>query len=277
MNSRTSRALVIAVALNVILAAALLFLWWRSGHARASESARHDSSQMTAANASPMNSPADGTGNSSQPEAANNDPVLAPVQLTPQRLQSIGVKLGTARMKAVSNEVRVTGNVEVNERQLATVQLRFPGWIHQVFVDATYDYVRKGQPLFTIYSPDLVTTEQEYLLARKNQQELKQSTVAGVAASTDTLVSAARERLQQWEVPQSEIAKIESTGKPITDLIINSPVSGYHRTQRLTEFVCTTGIETLRGRRSVHGLDLCPDIPDRHRANQAGRPSHCNR
>jgi RND family efflux transporter MFP subunit len=228
MNSRRSRALVIAVALNVILAAALLFLWWRSGHARASESAKHDSSQMTAANAaSPMNSPSDGTGNSSQAQPGNTDPVLAPVQLTPQRLQSIGVKLGTARMKAVSNEVRVTGNVEVNERQLATVQLRFPGWIHQVFVDATYDYVRKGQPLFTIYSPDLVTTEQEYLLARKNQQELKQSSVAGVAASADTLVSAAKERLQQWEVPQSEIAKIESTGKPITDLIINSPVSGY--------------------------------------------------
>jgi RND family efflux transporter MFP subunit len=227
MNSRTSRALVIAVALNVILAAALLFLWWRSGHTHASESAKHDSSQMTNANASPMNSPPDGTANSSQAQPVNTDPVLAPVQLTPQRLQSIGVKLGTARMKAVNNEVRVTGNVEVNERQLATVQLRFPGWIRQVFVDATYDYVRKGQPLFTIYSPDLVTTEQEYLLARKNQQELKQSTVAGVAASADTLVSAARERLQQWEVPQSEIAKLESTGKPITDLTINSPVSGY--------------------------------------------------
>ncbi|MCU1254291.1 MAG: efflux transporter, family, subunit [Candidatus Angelobacter sp.] len=227
MNTRTSRALVIAVALNVILAAALLFLWWRSRHATAPESAKQGSSQMTAAASPPMNSPPDGTGNSSQPEAANNDPVLAPVQLTPQRLQSIGVKLGTARMKAVSNEVRVTGNVEINERQLATVQLRFPGWIHQVFVDATYDYVRKGQPLFTIYSPDLVTTEQEYLLARKNQQELKQSLVDGVAASADTLVSAARERLQQWEVPQSEIAKIESTGKPITDLTINSPVSGY--------------------------------------------------
>ena len=226
MSTRTTRALVVAMALNVVLAAALLFLWWRSHQDPASESAKHDSSQMTNANPSSMNAVPDKTGNASQPEA-NNDPVLAPVQLTPQRLQSIGVRLGTAQMKAVSDEIRVTGNVEIDERQLATVQLRFPGWIHQVFVNATYDYVRKGQPLFTIYSPDLVTTEQEYLLARKNQQELQHSSVPGVAASADTLVSAARERLQQWDVPQSEIAKIESTGKPITDLVINSPVSGY--------------------------------------------------
>lgn len=150
-----------------------------------------------------------------------------PVQLTPQRMQSIGVKLGRVEMKRVSNEIRVTGNVDVDERRLANVQLRFPGWIRKVFVDATYDYVRQGQPLFTIYSPDLVTTEQEYLLARKNQQQLEQSSVPGVAGGAATLVAAAKERLQQWEIPQSEIAKLETTGKAITELTFNSPVSGY--------------------------------------------------
>lgn len=228
MNTRIGRALVIAITLNVILAAALLCVWWRSRQVSTPESGRHDTSQMTAGSASAVSSPSDATSDPSHGDAAaSTDPALAPIQLSPQRLQSIGVKLGTARIKAVSNDIRVTGNVEVNERQLATVQLRFPGWIHKVFVDATYDYVRKGQPLFTIYSPDLVTTEQEYLLARKHQQELKQSSVDGVAAGADSLVSAARERLQQWEVPQSEIAKLESTGKPITDLTINSSVAGY--------------------------------------------------
>ena len=81
--------------------------------------------------------------------------------------------------------------------------------------------------MFTIYSPELVTTEQEYLLARKNQQQMKTSSIDGVASGADTLVAAARERLEQWEVPQSEITKLESTGKVITDLTINSPVSGY--------------------------------------------------
>jgi RND family efflux transporter MFP subunit len=228
MNTGTSRALIVAVALNVILAAALLFGWRRYRQATDSASAKPDSSQMSAANASAMNSPADGSGNPSQGgTATGNDPVLAPIQLSPQRLQSIGVRLGTAQIKAVSNNIRVTGNVDIDERKLAVVQLRFPGWIRNVYVDATYDYVHKGQPLFTIYSPDLVTTEQEYLLACKHQQELKQSSVDGVAAGADTLVSAAKERLQQWQVPESEIAKVESTGKPITDLTINSPVAGY--------------------------------------------------
>ena len=105
----------------------------------------------------------------------NREAPLAPLQLTPQRMQSIGVRLGTVAMKKVDGEIRVTGNVDVNERQLANVQLRFPGWIHKVFVNATYDLVHKGQPMLTIYSPELVTTEQEYLLARKNQQQMKTS------------------------------------------------------------------------------------------------------
>lgn len=224
MNSRTSHALVIAVALNVVLATALFFVWWRS-HQKQTP-AKRDSAQMVD-QGSAMN-PSGPNSAGGLPEAmAGSEPTLSPVQLTPQRMQSIGVKLGTAQMKVVSNDIRVSGNVDVNERQLATIQLRFPGWIRKVFVDATYDYVRKGEPLFTIYSPELVTTEQEYLLARKNQQQLKQSSVDGVSAGADSLVSAAKERLQQWEVPQSEIAKLESTGKPITDLTINSPVSGY--------------------------------------------------
>src|SRR5260370_15315208 len=79
----------------------------------------------------------------------------------------------------------------------------------------------------THYSPDLGTTEEEYVLARKNQQQIGRSSIDGVADGANTLVSAAKERLQQWEVPESEIAKLESTGKVITDLTINSPVSGY--------------------------------------------------
>jgi RND family efflux transporter MFP subunit len=227
MNSKRNRALIIAVALNVVLALALFLVWWRSRQPVGSEARKPDSSQMTAEKGAAATNSADPIISSGPSVSADNEPTLAPVQLTPQRMQSIGVKLGTAQLKTVTNDIRVTGTVDVNERQLATVQLRFPGWIRKVFVDATYDYVRKGQPLFTIYSPDLVTTEQEYLLARKNQQQLKQSSVDGVATGADALVDAAKERLEQWEVPQSEIAKLESTGKPITDMTINSPVTGY--------------------------------------------------
>lgn len=216
------RAFIIAIALNVSLASALALLWWHYHHIGPAPSVQQADSQPM-----PTDSDMGGMNMDQNRDVANPEMLLPQVQLTPQRMQSIGVKLGTARIKTVSSELRVTGNVDLDERRLATVQTRFPGWIRNVFVDATYDYVRKGQPLFTIYSPDLVTTEQEYLLARKNQQRLQTSTVSGVSQGADSLVAAAKERLQQWEVPESEIEKIESTGKIITDLTINSPVSGF--------------------------------------------------
>jgi RND family efflux transporter MFP subunit len=152
---------------------------------------------------------------------------LTPVQITPQRMQSIGVKIGTVEYKQLSNDVRATGNVDIDQRLLSYVQVRFPGYIRKVFANAIYQYVRKGEPLFTVYSPDLVATQQEYLLARQNQKALSTSTVDGVASGAAALSAAAEQRLQQWEVPQSELARLKATGKPIVDLTINSPVSGY--------------------------------------------------
>lgn len=154
-------------------------------------------------------------------------PALVPVQLTPERMQTIGVKLAKAAYQNVTDEIRASGNVEINERQIAYVQTRFPGWIRDVYANASYQFVRKGQPLFTIYSPDLVTTEQEYLLAQKNAEALQSSTVGGVASGSQSLLAAARQRLEQWEVPASEIQKLESSGKIITNLTFNSPVTGY--------------------------------------------------
>src|SRR5437762_2706947 len=155
----------------------------------------------------------DNAGTGKPTTAAPAQTPLAPLQLTPQRLQSIGVKTGVVEAKPVEDEVRTVGNVEVDETRLAYVQVRFPGWIQKVFADSTYQYVRKGQPLFTIYSPDLVTTEQEYLLAKQSRNDLAESSVPGVASGAASLVDAAAERLKQWEVPEREIAQLESTGK----------------------------------------------------------------
>ena len=80
---------------------------------------------------------------------------------------------------------------------------------------------------FSRFTAGLVATEQEYLLARQNQQQLNSSTVRGVSSGAASLANAAKERLAQWEVPQEEIAKLESTGKVITDLTFNAPASGY--------------------------------------------------
>lgn len=174
---------------------------------------------------SDMAKPASSMSGMSIPES--KEAALVPVQLTPERMQSIGVKTGTAEYKQLNDDIRATGSVDIDERLISYVQVRFPGYVRKVFANATYQYVRKGDPLFTIYSPDLVATQQEYLLALQNKKLLQSSSVDGVAAGAATLSSAAEQRLEQWDVPQSEFAKLKETGKPVTDLTIYSPVSGY--------------------------------------------------
>jgi RND family efflux transporter MFP subunit len=209
------KAFFVALVINAVLVAGLGLAWWR--HHR-------PASDKTEAQPTLAGEVAAGEPNATAPE---HDTQLTPIQLSPQRMQSIGVQFGTVAYRNVSDEIRVTGNVDADETRISYVQVRFPGWIRKVYADATYRYVHKGQPLFTIYSPDLVATQQEYLLARQNQQQLKSSTVAGVSTGAASLADAAKERLAQWEVPQEEISKLETTGKVITDLTFNAPASGY--------------------------------------------------
>ena len=97
--------------------------------------------------------------------AQDNTSKLASIQLTPERRQLIGLQIVTVEEKELSSLIQTTGMVEADEQLEGYVQTRFAGWIRQVFVNQTYQFVRKGQPLFTIYGPDLVATENEYLIA----------------------------------------------------------------------------------------------------------------
>src|SRR5258707_13676944 len=142
---------------------------------------------------------------------APHEASLVPVQLSLERMQSIGVRMGRVERKTVGGEIRATGNVATDETKLAYVQLRYSGYIQKVYADATYQSLRKGQPLFTIYSPDLAATEREYLVAKQNQRRVAGSTVPGVAESAASLLEAASERLKQWNVPEREIARLAST------------------------------------------------------------------
>ena len=103
----------------------------------------------------------------------------------------------------MQDEIRATGTVAIDETRLSYVQTRISGHIEKVFADATYQYVRKGQPLFTIHSPELVVAEREYLLAKQNAKNLSQSTVPGVAEGVASLLDSSKERLEQWNMPQS--------------------------------------------------------------------------
>jgi len=224
---RTYRnAFLTALLVNVALAGGLGLLWWRTrlpSHLSPAMTTSTSSGGQPGASASAEAGP---TRETAVSISAAEIP-RSPVQLSPERLQSIGVKTGVVEMKDVQEEVRATGDVEVDERRLAYVQVRFPGWIQKVYADAAYRYVRRGEPLFTIYSPDLVTTEREYLLARQSGNELAGSSVPGVAAGASSLVAAAAERLKQWDIPSRVIAQLESTGQVQREIEIESPFSGY--------------------------------------------------
>src|ERR1700688_1146673 len=200
---------------NIVFAVILSGLWH---HYRGAKPAADTELPMPASTAQ---------ASTATPPPASVETPLVPVQISAQRLQSIGVKTGEGERKLVEDEIRTTGSVAIDETKLAYVQVRFSGFIEKVFVDATYQYVRKGQPLFTIYSPDLVATEREYLVAKQNQKQMAQSTVPGVASSAASLLDATSERLKQWGVPQKEIARLESTGQVQQELEFDSPVSGY--------------------------------------------------
>jgi len=206
---------------TILLAGVVILLWldpqWV--RARISNPTSDPMPEMTSSKASSSMPPSSDT----QP----SEPSLAPVELSPQRMQSIGVKIGTVEYRQVHDEIRTTGNIEVDETRLAEVQVRFAGWIQKVYADATFQQVRKGQPLLSIYSPELVATENEYLLAKQNSGFLARSTVPGVASGASSLLSSATERLKQWGIPEREIQELEGTGQVKRELEIDSPVSGF--------------------------------------------------
>jgi RND family efflux transporter MFP subunit len=228
-QSNYRRAFWIAVSTTIALAIVASALWWRLSHSgAASQPGKDSASEPIETMAQTLNASESQPGAAGEMQMSNmQEAPRAPIQVTPQRMQSIGIVLGKVESKPVNSDLRLYGNVQVDERRQAYVQTRFAGWIRKVYADATGNFIGKGQPLFTIYSPDLVATEQEYLIAKKNADTLQRSNVSGVASGASTLFGAAKERLLQWEVSPGEIEKLDQGGKPITDLTINSPVSGY--------------------------------------------------
>lgn len=152
---------------------------------------------------------------------------LAPIQLSPERRQLIGLTFATVREKDVTDRLEATSLVEPDEQLEGYVQTRFSGWIEKVFANQTYQYVRKGEPLFTIYSPELVSTQQEYLLALKAKERTAGSDVAGVVEGADSLLDAAAERLRLWGVSARAIERLRRQRKVRHALEFDSPLSGY--------------------------------------------------
>jgi RND family efflux transporter MFP subunit len=149
------------------------------------------------------------------------------VQISPARQQLMGVTTALAEYRPVEKTIRTVGQVSIDETLLANVHVKINGWIQKVFVDYTWQPVKKGDPLFTIYSPDLLATEQEYLLALRARKSLGTSPYQEVTSGTESLLEAARRRLALWDLTDAQIGQLEESGKAQHELTFYAPASGY--------------------------------------------------
>ena len=127
----------------------------------------------------------------------------------------------------MQSAVRTVGVVRYDETRQADINLRVEGWIRDLYVDYTGQSIHKGQPLFTLYSPDLLTTQQEYLLALKTRDQVQASVIPDARERADQLVAAARQRLALWDLPPEEIRALEDKRQPPEVVTFRSPVSGF--------------------------------------------------
>lgn len=173
-----------------------------------------------------------------QPEKKADQPVNAPakeqaesptVVLSPDKVQLIGVRTTLAEIRSVDRQVRTVGRIEPDETKLAFVNTKIGGWVKKLYVSYTGDRVEKSQPLLSIYSPDLVTAQEEYLLALRaalpTHNHADQS-LEEVEASGKDLLESAKRRLLLWDITPEQIVELEKTGKPQTDMVIQAPLSG---------------------------------------------------
>ncbi len=139
----------------------------------------------------------------------------ANVKLAAGRQQLIGVQTGMTELRTMGPSVRTVGRVAIDETRLYKISTKFDGYIEKLYVNVTGQEIRKGQPLFSVYSPDLLATQQDYLLAMR------------AATQAPSLLAAARQRLLLWDVTASEIRQLERTGVARKSVTVYSPASGF--------------------------------------------------
>src|SRR5690606_33884789 len=113
------------------------------------------------------------------------------------------------------------------ERRVEQVHSKTEGWIEKTFVAYTGELVRKGQPLLTLYSPEMLASQQEYLLALEARDSMHHSSVSTLKDSGDAMVAAARQRLALWDLAPAQIDELTRTGQPVRTVTIYAPASGY--------------------------------------------------
>lgn len=149
-----------------------------------------------------------------------------PVRLTPDQARRIGVTYAVATLGPLEKEVRTVGQITYDETRVRTITAKVDGFVEHLGVNATGQFVAVGDPLFTIYSPMLVSAEEELLLAKRLQHDLSSGSAEAQGNAANLLLSA-RRRLAYWDIPESDIAAIEQSGQVRRTLTLRSSARGY--------------------------------------------------
>ena len=186
-----------------------------------------------------------------RPAAQAAEVTRGQIEIDPRRQQLIGVRTVPVQRTLVSGIVRMTATVRADETRQADVNVRFDGWIRDLFVNYTGQPVRRGDRLFTLYSPDLQATTSELLLSVKNREQAQTATVPDAAVYADQLVVAARRRLAQWDISAEQIAAIEQSGRPLDTITITAPAAGI-----VTDKQAIAGMRVVAGQTLFRIADL---------------------
>jgi multidrug efflux pump subunit AcrA (membrane-fusion protein) len=159
--------------------------------------------------------------------AAEAIPGLASISISAAAQKQMSLSTSTVEMRRILRNVRTSARITPDETRLHHVTVKIEGWVESLYVNATGQLVRRGQPLLTIYSPELLETQEEYLTARSAAKRLSGSPVPGVAQGGSDLARAARRRLELWDLSDGQIKALETSGKASRTVILYAPASGY--------------------------------------------------
>jgi len=159
-------------------------------------------------------------------EAAQNDTHPNAIRIDPAVIQNMGVRTATLERRDLTRSLRTIGHVTEDETRLTEINTKVGGWIEHLYVAETGQQVKKGDRLLTLYAPDLVTTQREYLLALDNLRKVQRSPFPEVVSGAKRLLASARERLALWDINPRQIDRLERTGKVQRTLTLYSPFDG---------------------------------------------------
>jgi Cu(I)/Ag(I) efflux system membrane fusion protein len=196
----------------------------------------------------------------SSPEETTQE--VPQVEITPEQQKLIGVKTVKVALRPLRKVIRTVGRVEADEGRQTTVNTKVEGWIEKLYVETTGSHVQKGEPLAEIYSPELVATQQEFLIALKWTKDLADSKTQNVqgaspelnqmlAKDAQAMFAASRQRLILWDISDQQIKNIEESGKTIRTLTLYSPASGF-----ITQKMAVSGMKVMPGEKLYDIADL---------------------